>query len=120
MGICSSKKQKIDKLNKIYSLFNKESIFHVDEDGLTYLAKKMKNKEIDILNKKILKLSSYLKNLKNMDTDQYINDKLLDKDKKINKEEFIKVLKMFNNEEIDIILRETKKLIFLNLRKQFE
>jgi len=119
MGLCSSKKIKINKLNNIYGLFNEDSVFHVDKDYLVELANKMKNKEIYLLDKKILKFKNYLENLKNMDIQQYI-DKLLDKENKIDKDEFVKMLKMFNDKEIESILMDSKKRIFQKLRKQFE
>tara|TARA_Y100000590_G_C15051087_1_gene762693 strand:+ start:220 stop:579 length:360 start_codon:yes stop_codon:yes gene_type:complete len=116
----SSSKGSNSKINKLYNLFDEDSIFHVNKDGFLELANKIKNKELDILKNKIFKLNTKLTEIETMDINEYVQVKLLDKDKKIDKEQFIKLLKLFSNDEFNQILKETKKKIFLNLRNEFE
>ena len=117
MGIKNSKiiignnKHKISK--KLYNLFTKESLFYKKtKPCFIKLATIIYEKEITLKNKE---------NIENLSIQEYINlKKLINAKNEINKNNFLKLISIFSFKEIDNLLRETKKELFEQLRKEYE
>ena len=107
---------------KLYNLFNEESLFYKNSrNSFSSLCKVVYNKDLDIQNNKLITINHKIDKLKKMNIDEYVKDKKIVNDNdKICKEQFIKSLNMFDNNELSKLLVDTKRDIFNELKKEFD
>ena len=107
---------------KLYNLYNDKSLFfNNSHNSFSELCKQVYIKDLNLQNKKIKLLNHKIKRLKSMKLDDYIrNKKILNDENKIDKDHFIKSLSIFDNNELEELLINTKKIIFLELKKEFD
>ena len=107
---------------QLYNLFNKDSLFYQNsENSFSDLCKQVYIKDLNIHNKKVTILNNKINKLKKMKLDEYVRDKKIINDENIIcKDNFCKSLTMFNNEELNDLLMNTKKSIFIELKKEFD
>lgn len=116
-------KQQFDKnIIQLYNLFNKDSLFYQNSDkSFSNLCKHVYDKDLTIQDNKVKILNKKIKKLKKMKLDEYIRDKkIVNEENEICKDHFCKSLTMFDHKELKDLLTDTKKSIFLELKKEFD
>ena len=117
MGAINSKISNVSNntILQLFNLFQKNSMFY--ENSKLCFPKLIET----IYNRELKQKKKNLERLSKMEIADYIKEKkLLNENSDLDKKQFIKLLSLFSQPEINQLLQTTKKNIFLELKKDFD